>query len=102
MDLYSFISECDSLNLLTMMVLLQLFQTLSSNRFKPSNDPDYRQFALHIFFHLKSSHILSLFLEGFLGSSLWIPLADSLLMVVISFSQSENLRQAVKNKAKAR
>jgi hypothetical protein len=69
MDLYSFISRYDSLVLLTMMEQLQLFQRLSSNRFKPSNDPDYRQFALHIFFHLKFSHRLSLFLEGSLGSS---------------------------------
>jgi hypothetical protein len=68
-DLYSFISGYDSQNLLTMMELLLLFQKLSSNRFKPLNDPDYRQFALHIFFHLKFSHRLSLFLEGSLGSS---------------------------------
>jgi hypothetical protein len=61
MDLYSFISECDSQSLLTMMERLQLFQTLSSNHFKPSNDPDYRQFVVHIFFHLKFSHRLSLF-----------------------------------------
>jgi hypothetical protein len=68
MDLYSFISRYDSLVLLTMMVLLQLFQTLSSNHFKPSNDPDYRQFVVHIFFHLKFSHRLSLFLKESLGS----------------------------------
>jgi hypothetical protein len=85
-----------------MMELLQLFQRLSSNRFKPLNDPDYRQFALHIFFHLKFSHRLSLFLEEFLGSSLWIPLVDSLLMEVISFSQSKSLHQVIKYKAKAR
>jgi hypothetical protein len=69
MDLYSFISRYDSLVLLTMMEQLQLFQKLSSNRFKPSNDQDYQQFVLHIFFHLKFSHRLSLFLEGSLGSS---------------------------------
>jgi hypothetical protein len=69
MDLYSSISGYDSQNLLTMMEQLLLFQTLSSNHFKPSNDPDYRQFVLHIFFHLKFSHRLSLFLEGSLGSS---------------------------------
>ena len=76
MDLYSFIYACDTL-ILTSAMELQLFQTLSSNRSKPSYGLDYRQFTVQIFFHSKFSHRLILFLEVFLVSSIWIPLTSS-------------------------